>query len=287
MKGKAPIFLIVSMVIGLTATFLYGDIEKTERIEKIVMFKNPDADNLMIIDNVFGDIRVTGYKGKEIQMRAIKTIEARSQEKVKEAEEEVFLDIVEENDLIEFYVDGPFRERGRRGVHWRGYRREGYKVRYDFEVKVPYGVNLELKTVNEGEIIVIGIKGDYIVNNVNGGIQMEDINGSGEVYSVNGDVIIDFMKNPQKNCRFGALNGEVRLYFLPKLSADFYLKTFNGEIFSDFPVHYLPVKPVKYEKEKKGLRVYKVNRMTAVRCGDGGPEIELDGFNGDMFILEK
>jgi hypothetical protein len=146
---------------------------------------------------------------------------------------------------------------------------------------------VELSTVNDGEIVVKNIDGDYDVHNVNGGIDMEKIGGSGEVYALNGDVTIDFVKNPSKNSRFGSLNGEVRLYFRPNLSADFYLKTFNGEIFSDFPVSYLPLRAETLSEKKRGRYVYKVNRQTAVRAGDGGPEIELDGFNGDMFILEK
>ena len=148
-------------------------------------------------------------------------------------------------------MDGPFRDSDgrsrRRGRRWRTH----YEVRYDFEIQVPRGTNVDLSTVNDGEILVRQIDGHYDVHNVNGGIEMEKIGGSGEVYAVNGDVTVDFVKNPSKNSRFGSLNGEVRLYFLPNLSADFYLKTFNGEIYSDFPVSYLPIQ-AETSSEKKG-----------------------------------
>ena len=63
------------------------------------------------------------------------------------------------------------------------------------------------------------------------------------------------------------------------------MKTFNGDVFTDFPVDYLPlVRSV--EEKKKGKTIYRtLNLVSAVRAGKGGPVIELDGFNGDMFIL--
>ena len=278
------VFILGLMITGLV---LAGDVEKTEKIEKTFRFKDPKGKNLLIVDNVFGDITVTGYNGQEIRMIAEKRIRAHSQDKAEEAQEEVYLDIAEEDDLIELYVDGPFRDSGRRRRHWRGFRRSGWEVEYDFTIQVPQGTHLELKTVNDGEITVSKIDGDYDVANVNGGIEMDKIGGSGEAYTVNGDVTVDFTKNPEKDCRFGSLNGEVRLYFLPKLSADFSLKTFNGEIYSDFPVTHVPTKMKTVTESKKGKFVYKTGRNTTVRTGKGGPEIELDGFNGDMFILEK
>ena len=115
---------------------------------------------------------------------------------------------------------------------------------------------------------------------------MEAIGGSGDVYTVNGDVSVGFTKNPSNDCRFGTLNGELRLYFLPRLSADFLLETFNGEIYSDFTMESLAHKRT-VDIERNGKTVYKTEKGMRVRAGKGGPQIHLDGFNGDMFILEK
>ena len=259
----------------------------SERIEESFRFANPQAENLLVVDNVWGDIVVTGCDGQEVHIKAVKSVSARSNDAREEIDKEVYLDIDREDDRLELYVDGPFRdEEGRsrrRGRRWSRH----YEVRYDFDIQVPRGTYIKLNTVNDGEIRVRDVAGDYDIHNVNGGIEMEKIGGSGEVYTVNGDVNIDFVKNPMKNSRFGSLNGEVRLYFLPSLSADFYLKTFNGEIYSDFPVSYLPLKTESRSEKKRSGYVYKVNRQTAVRAGEGGPEIKLDGFNWDVFILEK
>lgn len=262
------------------------DIEKSRKIEKTYRFKNPNAKNIVIVDNVFGSVTVTGYNGQDVQVIARKTIKAKSDEKYNEGDERIYLDIAEEDALLELYVDGPFRNHGRRSRGWRGYRREGYSVQFDFEVRVPRNTHIEVRTVNDGEISIKEIDGDYEVHNVNGGIEMNKIGGSGDVYTVNGEVTVDFTRNPTKDSRYGSLNGETRLYFQDPLSADFTLKTFNGEVFSDFPVNYLPMKAETTEK-KNGKYVYKTGRKTSVRTGKGGPSILLDGFNGDMFILKK
>jgi DUF4097 and DUF4098 domain-containing protein YvlB len=198
----------------------------------------------------------------------------------------VTLEIFEEDDVIELYVDGPFRDRRKREVNWKGSKHEGYKVIYDFEIKVPKDCALELSTVNEGDIVVELVEGDFDVHNVNGEIDMKGIGGSGDVYTVNGKVLLEFDENPKEDCSFGTINGDVHLYFQPKLSADFYMKTMNGEAFTDFEVSSLPGR-VKTSNSKNGKSVYKVARMSGVRAGKGGPTIELNTLNGDMFILSR
>ena len=278
-----PVFFTTLWIVG---SLLAGEVEESEKIEKTFRFENPNGKNQLVVDNVFGSISVTGYDGEEVEMRATKTIPARSAQRTERVGEEVYLDIIQEDDFVELYVDGPFRDHQRRSGSRSSWRRRNDSVRFDFELRVPRATDLILKTVNDGEVMVKGIDGNYEVENVNGGIVMEAIGGSGDVYAVNGDVTVYFRKNPETDCRFGTLNGELRLYFHPNLSAAFQLKTFNGEVYSDFDATYLPHK-LNSTVERNGKTVYKTGRTTGVQVGTGGPEILLDGFNGDMFILRK
>ena len=278
---------VMTALIVFCVTGSAGTATRTEKITESHRFADPRGDNRLIVDNIWGDITVNGYDGDEITVKAVKAISADDEDDIAEIEREVFLDITREDDLLELYVDGPFRDRNDRSRRRSERRHRDYEVRFDFDIQVPRGTYVELSTVNDGEIYVRNIDGDYDVHNINGGIEMEGIGGSGEVYALNHDVAVDFVRNPTKNSRFGSLNGDVRLHFLPRLSADFYLKTFNGEFFSDFPVSYLPLKAEAYSEKTNGKYVYKVNRKTAVRAGNGGPDIELDMFNGDAFLLEK
>ena len=82
------------------------------------------------------------------------------------------------------------------------------------------------------------------------------------------------------------INGDVKINFQPDLSADFWLKTFTGDAFSDFPVSYLPSRPGK-EARKNGKFVYKSNNTTGLRIGKGGPEIKMDTMTGDILIEKE
>ena len=112
------------------------------------------------------------------------------------------------------------------------------------------------------------------------------VSGAGRVYALNGKVRARFTANPSADCYFGSLNGNVEITFRPQLSANVLLKTFNGQVYSDFPVRYLPSgKPTK--KTKDGKLIYKSNVFFGVRVGDGGPELKFDAFNCDIRILSR
>jgi hypothetical protein len=284
---KVSVLLVVvcSMLLAQDAAHS-ADIERRETATKTLRFGAAEGEKLVIVDNVFGSIEVTAYDGEVVEVIVHKTLTARSEKKAEEAEDEVTLRIYEEDDVIEMYVDGPFREPYGRGSHWRGYKREGYKLRFDFEVKVPRRCGLELSTVNNGDITASGIEGDFDVSNVNGAISLDGMKGAGNVYTVNGRLTVAYDKNPEDGCSFGTVNGDVRLYFQRGLSADFYMKTMNGEVYTDFDVAALPVK-TSTSQSRNGKKVYKVGHMTGVRAGRGGPEIEMKTLNGDMYILSS
>jgi len=256
-------------------------IEKKEEIRQTLKFSNPSAAKAVEVDNVNGSITVAGYEGNEVQLVAHKTIYARSPEKVQEAQQDVRLEIAEKGNSLRLYVDGPFRCQ-----NCRGQRYSGYEVNFAFELKIPRDADFYLKTVNDGDIKVTDVTGEYKVENINGGIEMLEVSGAGRVYALNEDVKVIFKKNPTGGSYFGSLNGDVEISFRPNLSADLRVKTFNGEIFTDFPVTYLTNAPPGRERHK-GKNVYRYDRAAKVRVGNGGPELEFDVFNGDIRILKR
>jgi DUF4097 and DUF4098 domain-containing protein YvlB len=278
--ATSMIFLIASIL------FAYDFPEKAkDDIKKTLKFSQTAKEKYLELENINGSINVIGYKGDEVQIIAHRTIEARSRNKVEEAIEKERLEITEEDDLIKIYIDTPYR-RDDGSVNYKGPKYYGYKVTFDFELKVPYQTNIDLKTINDGDIYVEGVKGNFDVNNINGGIEMKEISGSGKAYALNKDLEVVYNKNPESDCYFGSLNGDVKVTFLAGLSADFRIKTFNGEAYTDFDVTHVP-DVVTTTESKKGKHIYKSNKRTRVRVGRGGPEIEFDGFNGDIQIFKK
>jgi hypothetical protein len=278
----------LSIACGLLVACLPGlapaqqDVEQHETIERTFTLSGAAA-RKVIVDNVEGSIQVTGHPGSEIRLIARKRLRADSPEKAAEARRDVSLDISQDANTVRLYVDGPFRCRDG-GVRMHG--RQGYRVRFDFELQVPPDTAVSLKTVNDGDIKVEGVAGDYDVDNINGGIQMAEVSGSGRVYALNGRVQVLFRENPRAASSFGSLNGEVRVSFRPSLAADLRFKTFNGGVFTDFPVTYLPVQAAAGER-RDGKFVYKSNEWSSVRVGRGGPELSFDAFNGNIRILSR
>ncbi|MCU1275171.1 MAG: hypothetical protein JWO48_2602, partial [Bryobacterales bacterium] len=188
---------------------------------------------------------------------------------------------------LRLYVDGPFRCKCRDGsVNYRGSRFYGYEVRFDFTVKVPRETNLRLRTVNHGDIRVENTSGNFDVDNINGGLELLDVSGSGHAYALNRPVKVLFARNPSAASDFGSLNGDVEVTFRPDLSADLWLKTFNGSAYTDFDVTALPSHPPAQEQHD-GKFVFKGDRFFGVRVGRGGPALKFDAFNGNIEIRNR
>jgi hypothetical protein len=265
-----------------TLSLAYGDQEAKETIRQTL----PAAARLEV-DNVQGYIHVSGYNGSEIQMVAEKTIEAESAERLEAAKQEVKLDVSKAGDTLTLFVDGPFRchcEDNRWGTRDRGHR--GYRVTFDFEIKVPAATILRLGTVNNGDIHVENTTGDFDISNVNRGIEMTEVSGSGRVHSVNGPIKVSFARNPAGACSFGTVNGSIETLFLGSLNADVRVKTFNGQAFTDYEVTALP-RVVSGGERRDGKFVYHSDDFNGMRIGKGGPELKYDTLNGSIRIINR
>ncbi|MBV9072066.1 MAG: DUF4097 family beta strand repeat protein [Acidobacteria bacterium] len=260
-------------------------VTEQEEIRKSFPFPAGTEPRNLTIDDVWGSVHVTGGSGDQVEVVAKKTIRAESKEALEQARKDVSLDITQQPTLLKLYVNGPFRcqcDCGCNGNH----ERPGYIVKYDFEIQTPRAVNLNVRTVNDGDVKVQEIAGKYSVQNVNGPVEMTNVAGSGSAKTVNGDLKVLFRDNPQTDSSFATLNGDVDLYFLQKLSADLRFKTFNGEIFSDFQMAALP--PRQPEEQRQGTKfVFRADRYSGGRVAGGGPEIKIETLNGDIHIRER
>jgi hypothetical protein len=278
--------LFVLILIMATTVLTRGDenfqLEKKTTITKVFQFTSPEKVKTVKIDNVFGSITVSGAQTAEVRLEAKKSLRADSQDGLLKAERDVTLKMAEKENQIDIYVDGPFRCHDG-SVNWSD---RDYIVTYDFELQVPEQTSLILKTVNDGDILVKNVKGEFTVRNVNGRIDLDRIAGAGSCKTVNGRIRATFREDPVAACSFITVNGDLDVSFTPDLAADFQLKTFNGEIYSDYPVSYLPAKPGKAKLEK-GRYIYRSHSFQSVRVGKGGPEITMDTLNGDILIAGK
>jgi hypothetical protein len=282
MKKLLLVFILAIVTSSLTRGNETFRLEKKDTIKEVFKFTFPEKAKTVKIDNVFGSINVIGTQTTEARLEAKKILSADSQDELLKAEREVKLNMVEKDNQLDIYVDGPFRCRDGS----REWSNRDYIVTYDFKLEVPELTNLILKTVNDGDILVKNVKGDFTVRNVNGHIELQEISGPVSCKTVNGRIRAAFRENPPSACTFLTVNGDLDVSFTPDLAADFQLKTFNGEIYSDYPVSYLPAK-AEPGRQEKGRFVYRSPSFQGVRVGKGGPEITMDTLNGDIIIAGK
>ncbi len=284
MKKAMLVLLLASLLPALAPGHESFKLEKKDSIEKVFQFSFPEKVKTVKVDNVFGSITVDGVQAREVRLEAKKTLRADSEADMQKAEREVKLNMSEKDNLLDIYVDGPFR----RNNGSIGCSDPDYIVTYDFTLRVPENTSLVLKTVSGGDILVRNVRGELTVRHVNGRVELRDIAGAANCNTVNGRIRADFHEDPSTACSFKTVNGDLDVRFSPKLAADFQLKTLNGEIYTDFQnASYLPEKTAGKSSREKGRFIYRSHRRQGVRIGAGGPEITLETINGDITIADR
>jgi hypothetical protein len=220
-------------------------------------FAGPGAHTLEV-RAIEGNITVQAYDGADVEMIVDRSLSAENDAEMRAARRDVVLDTGDNAATIHAIVRYPNQQTCGGATGYTS--RPGYHVRFDFTIRVPRAVRLQLCTINSGVVLVSGTVGDFDVHNVNGRITMTDVSGSGNAMTVNGAVTVSFVSAPQRTSTFRTINGDVAITLPDTASADFHMKTFNGRVFSDFAV-----KPM--------------------RARNGGPDLTLESLNGDVRVL--
>jgi hypothetical protein len=155
-------------------------------------------------------------------------------------------------------------------------------------VKVPFGMNLHISTVNDGIITVNNVIGTLHINNVNEEISIKNATGTTYAHTVNGDVSVSYQANPPEECSYYTINGNINISYQPGLSADLQFKSMHGDFFTDFPeAELLPASVTKVKEKKGNSIVYKLNTTTSVRFGKGGRTFKFETLNGNVYIKKQ
>src|SRR5260370_11575452 len=138
-----------------------------EKIQKSFAMPAGVGRRTLEIDNVWGSIEVVGAASDQVQLTVNKSILAESKGRIEQARKDVTLDITQQADGLQLYVNGPFRC----DCHDCGGSRDddGYIVKMDFQVQVPRDIAIKVKTVNEGGVSARDIKVRLLGRNINAG----------------------------------------------------------------------------------------------------------------------
>jgi hypothetical protein len=246
------------------------------------------ATKILDVDNISGSVHVTGYSGSQIQLTAVRTDEGDTQEDLDRAAREVTLKTEEQDGELMIYPDGPFRDRYPppfRGRHDEWHRH--YQFKFEMTLRVPSSIELNVRNINRGGIVIEGTSGRFDVQEVNGGVEMKNIAGEGLVRSVNGPLNVSFSRNPTGDCSFKTVNGAIEVALQAGLSADLAYKTMHGGIFTDFELTGTPSAIATKTENRNGKFVYRSHGYSSGRVGSGGPRLSFETINGEIRILKK
>jgi hypothetical protein len=250
---------------------------------------------VLALYNLNGSLNVEGYSGDKVLIEVDERLTADDSEKLEIGKKEFKLGFDTIADSIIVYIAEPFDTRPCRNCdRWerRGRYGDRDEIPYDFDlvftVKVPYHMNLDISTVNKGDIKVEGVSGALHVNNVNGKITIKDAKGDTWAHTINGDLTVSYLDAPPDNSEFYTLNGKLSVTFPPSLSADLQFKSWNGSFFTDFPKwEVLPVKVTKNTKKKGGGTEYQLIIDKQIRIGEGGKLFKFETMNGNIYIKRQ
>ena len=262
--------------------------KSVEKISREFALTADAGRSTLALYNISGSVTVRGYAGSKILVEATKTIRADDARTLEIGKRETQLGFAQHGDSVVVYMAAPYDSRPHRERNRREYKRIDYNYAIDYVVKVPYQLNLDVSTVNNGKVLVQDVTGPLNAGNVNGPIMLLNVKGTTRAHTVNGNVEAAYAANPPGASSYHTINGQIKVKYPASFAADLHFKSMHGELYTDFPnVEMLPAQVTKNQQGHGDGTVYKLTKDTAVRIGKGGPAFRFETLNGDVTITKQ
>ncbi len=224
------------------------------------------------LENVLGDVELSGGDGNLVEIQAVKQIRGRlssgsdwgvDRKWLKEIE----IKIEQSGNQVEIKT-----EIHRNKTFWDYFddifcRRPAMVV--DYRINLPRRTNVNVKTVS-GKLVIKDLEGEVEAYTVNGGIEMKEVSGALKAGTVNGPIDIGLREDAGiKDMDLTAVNGSISIGLPASAAAEVDLSTVSGSINLEFPV------TAQGDVSGKNIRG---------KIGSGGPLIRLNTINGDINV---
>ncbi len=207
------------------------------------------------LDNINGDVHITGWDRNEVKVDAVKY--AGSKDQLDDAQ----IQVNAGSDSVSIHTEYHSHR------HYFGTDHDSASVEYT--LTVPRGARLDqIKLVN-GPLDIHGVAGEVHASCVNGRINAEGLQGRTEISSVNGRMELRFDQLPGSRIELSSVNGSIELVLPSDAKAVIEASTVSGGIENDF-----------------GLRSshHWVGHHLHGELGGGGTRINLSNVNGHIEI---
>ena len=210
------------------------------------------ANGQVSLDNVNGDVEITGWNRNEVQIDAVK--KARDQQRLDEAN----IEVETGSDYVKIRTQYPHNHTNNNpaSVH--------------YTLHVPQNARLDSISLVNGSLTVQKVAGEVDAKLVNGKAHVSDLSGEANISSVNGSVEANYASlSNVRQIKLKSVNGSIALNLPGSPNADVKASTVNGSMKSDFP---LTVQGSFASHNLSGT------------LGSGGTRIELSNVNGSIHI---
>jgi len=147
----------------------------------------------------------------------------------------------------------------------------GHDPKEEVIIKAPRQIALLLRGIN-GRVYSTDIDGSLDLKGLNGKAELGQVSDSCTIDGINGSIVVGLNKLGDRGAQIHGVNGGIELRLAPGLNADLTAKGMNGNVKSE-------ISDVTVEKTDW-------SRYSA-RIGNGGPEIEIKGINGNVRLTRS
>jgi DUF4097 and DUF4098 domain-containing protein YvlB len=249
LKARGAVFAaLIAMILAPSAQAVNGA-NVSEEFHKTVPLS---ATGQVSLENVNGNVEITGWDRKEVQIDAVKS--ARDQQGLNQARIEV--------------------EGSGNAVHIRTRYPEGQSnnnpASVHYTLHVPAGAVIDKVNLVNGNLEITQVSGEVNANLVNGKLTAHDLAGRARFSTVNGASNVAYRTlNNVSEVKISAVNGPIDLTLPPSPNAQLSVSSVNGNIKTDFPMQ---------------VESSFMSRRLTGTLGSGGTRIDLSNVNGSTHI---
>jgi len=260
--------------------------EDTSTDQLSVLFSDPSRPGKLQVGILNGGITISGYDGKEVAVKA--RVRGEDEETAGRKGWKVGGHRPKQEDKAAGLRRIPMTATGlaiEENDNVMSVEVDAHSHAVDLAIQVPRQTSLELSCVNDGDIHVEGVQGEIEVSNTNGAVKLTDVSGSVVAHALNDNVVVRFVKvDPVKPMSFSSLNGDIDVTLPPDVHANVRLKTFNGDVLSDFDIRMQPEQKRVEEGKEDGKYRVRIEKAMIGTLNGGGPELRFETFNGSIYI---
>ena len=231
------------------------------------------------LQNVVGDVAITGGRGDDIRIDATKRVRHRALAQARAALAEVVIDVAERGGNVELRTEQP--------------RRRAVWAAVDYTVRVPSGANVTVVTVS-GNVRVSNVSGELRASAADGSVTAADVRRVRLISTMRGNVEVSNAESDELSAT--TLQGDVLLRNLKGRVLD--LNTVTGDVrLVDVQMDRARLETTAGDIEYAGplarsgrYEFHSHSGNIRITPSDGGFDLDANSFNGDVqtdYILKR